>query len=427
VSAVHTGNGGLVIEVSDIGIGMTESDLRVANRRLQSGGEVDPYTARHMGMFVVGRLASQHGLVVRLRSTIAGEPNSGTTAGVFVPSELLAVAAAPDQFGGPEYTAPADAHAGIHTALALDEDHEDYADYLEEPGHEYTNGHSEVPPIALLPQRNPGASGISDIPASLAYPAADEPQDEWPAEELWPADSMPAQTADHAPWGDPSSPQPDPDRPPVDTSSFFASRAQAASNGTAAPPAADEPQQRTPKWPGSPTPAGQPVADPLSEPEPARHAVHEPSPTAGADDAIYQKMLSEWLVDPTELAKSEDLNWESVWDHGWSAAAAAESAPVVEHTDEGLPMRQPGARLVPGAVDLAGSNDSPRGGYQANGGAHRSDGGDDEVPSAAEFGTGGGPIPSRDPDAVRASISNHFGGVHAGRSHARGTRGIDNE
>ena len=174
VSAVHTGNGGLVIEVSDIGIGMTESDLRVANTRLQSGGEVNPYTARHMGLFVVGRLAAQHGLVVRLRSTIAGEPNSGTTAGVFVPSELLVVAGAPDQFGGPEYGTPADAHAGIHTALALDEDH-DYADHLDEPGQEYLNGHSEVP-VALLPQRNPGASGISDIPASLAQPAAEQPE-----------------------------------------------------------------------------------------------------------------------------------------------------------------------------------------------------------------------------------------------------------
>src|SRR4029079_17010927 len=118
VSAVHTGNGGLVIEVSDIGIGMTESDLRVANTRLQSGGEVNPYTARHMGLFVVGRLAAQHGLVVRLRSTIAGEPNSGTTAGVFVPTALLVVAGEPDHFGEPDYDIPADAHAGIHTALA---------------------------------------------------------------------------------------------------------------------------------------------------------------------------------------------------------------------------------------------------------------------------------------------------------------------
>ena len=121
VSAVHTGNGGLVIEVSDIGLGMTESDLRVANTRLQSGGEVTPYTARHMGLFVVGRLAQQHGLVVRLRSTIAGEPNSGTTAGVYVPSELLSRAGVHEQLDTGAQGTPADARSGIATALALDE------------------------------------------------------------------------------------------------------------------------------------------------------------------------------------------------------------------------------------------------------------------------------------------------------------------
>jgi signal transduction histidine kinase len=419
VSAVHTGNGGLVIEVSDIGIGMTEPDLRVANTRLQSGGEVNPYTARHMGLFVVGRLASQHGLVVRLRSTIAGEPNSGTTAGVFVPGELLVVGGAPDQYGEPDYSAPADAYAGIHTALALDEDH-DYSDYVEEPGHEYTNGHGEVP-VALLPQRNPGASGISDIPASLAQPAAEEePQDEWPAEELWPEDSMPAQTTDVPPWGQRLAQQPEADRAPVDTSAFFASRAQADSNGAPTPAEVEEPQE--------PAAHDRPPAEPeQSQPEPARHAEHEPSSTAGADDAIYQKMLSEWLVDPTDIAKSDDLNWESVWDHGWSVAAAAEDAPVTKHTEEGLPVREPGARLVPGAVDAAGSDGPSLEVHSTNGGAHRSRHGDDEVASAAEFGTRGESIPQRDPDAVRASISNHFGGVRAGRSHARETRGTDNE
>jgi signal transduction histidine kinase len=417
VSAVHTGNGGLVIEVSDIGIGMTEPDLRVANTRLQSGGEVNPYTARHMGLFVVGRLASQHGLVVRLRSTIAGEPNSGTTAGVFVPGELLVVAgAAPDQFGEPDYGIPADAHAGIHTALALDEDH-DFGDFVEEHGPEYTNGHGDVP-VALLPQRNPGASGISDIPASLAQPAEEEPADEWPAEEPWPEDSMPAQTEEVPPWGQRLAPQPDADRAPVDTSAFFASRAQAASNGVPAPPEVEQSRQQPSAQDQPPAAAEEP------RPEPTRHASDEPSATAGADDAIYQKMLSEWLVDPTDLAKSDDLNWESVWDHGWSVAAAAEEAPVAEHTEEGLPVREPGARLVPGAVDAARpSNGTAR----ANGGAHRSDHGDDEVASAAEFGTGGEPIPPRDPEAVRASISNHFGGVRAGRSHAQETRGTDNE
>jgi signal transduction histidine kinase len=421
VSAVHTGNGGMVIEVSDIGIGMTEPDLRVANTRLQSGGEVNPYTARHMGLFVVGRLAAQHGLVVRLRSTIAGEPNSGTTAGVFVPSELLVGAEAPDQFGGTEYATPADAHAGIHTALALDEDHDLYADHFDQSGHEYTNGHGDVP-VGLLPQRNPGASGISDIPASLAaQPPEQQPEQEVHGEESWPEDSMPAQTAEPAAWGQPVAPEPEADRGPVDTSAFFASRAQAASNGAPTHEPVEQPQEQAPEQAEPQAAAEQP------EPEPTRHAVPQASATAGADDAIYQKMLSEWLVDPTDIAKSDDLNWESVWDHGWSAAAAAEDAPVVEHTEEGLPVRDPGARLVPGAVDSLVTEPPFGGAVHSNGGAHRSDDRDDEVASAAEFGTGGGPIPPRDPAAVRASISNHFGGVHAGRSHAQEARGTDNE
>jgi signal transduction histidine kinase len=428
VSAVHTGNGGLVVEVSDIGIGMTEPDLRVANTRLQSGGEVNPYTARHMGLFVVGRLAAQHGLVVRLRSTIAGEQNSGTTAGVFVPSELLVQTGAPDQFGGSEYATPADAHAGIVTALALDEDHDysdysDYSEHLDQPGQGSLNGHSEVP-VGLLPQRNPGASGISDIPTSLVQPAAEqraEEEEEWPAEDLWPADSMPAHTAEPAHWERPAAQEPDADRALTDTSAFFASRTHAASNGVPTPAPVAEPA------PQPPPRHEQPVAAEEPHRESARHASHEQSPTAGADDAIYQKMLSEWLVDPTDMAKSADLNWESVWDHGWSAAAAAEDAPVAEHTEAGLPVRQPGARLVPGAVDSPDPDGPLRGGHRFNGGAHRSDEPDDEVASAAEFDTGGGPIPPRDPDAVRASISNHFGGVHAGRSHAQETRGTDNE
>ncbi|HEX2286972.1 MAG TPA: ATP-binding protein, partial [Mycobacterium sp.] len=415
VSAVHTGNGGLVIEVSDIGLGMTESDLRVANTRLQSGGEVNPYTARHMGLFVVGRLAAQHGLVVRLRSTIAGEPNSGTTAGVYVPAELLSRAEPTDQFGAPEYGRPADAHAGIVTALALDEDHGDYYgadEHDRSTGREHLNGHAEVP-VSLLPQRDPGASGISDLPASLATPAAEQP--DW-TQDQWPADAMPTHTREPEYFEpEPEYPEPDVARAaPTDTSGFFAARAHAAGNGVPIPPPAAEPQEHKTQTPEPPAP-------------PSRHAAREPSSAAGADDAIYQKMLSEWLVDPTELANSEDLNWESVWDRGWSAAAAAEDAPVLHHTDEGLPVREPGARLVPGAMDSAGADGPVDRRHRANGGAHRSPDSDDEVASAAEFDSGGLGIPQRDPDAVRASISSHFGGVHAGRSHVRETRGTDNE
>lgn len=307
VSAVPTGNNGLVIEVSDTGLGMTESDLRVANTRLESGGEVNPYTARHMGLFVVGRLAASHGLVVRLRSTVAGEPDSGTTAGVYIPARLL-IHTAPAQYGGHEEAVPADAHAGIVTALNL-----------EVPA----GVPPEVPAAAapdLLPQRRPGTSGIIEAPTET--PAA-------------PPVTTPVETP--------------PNRSEV--AAFFSPR------------------------PGPPETNGH-----------SRHAAVDD----GSDDAIYQKMLSEWLVDPHELSHSTDLNWKSVWDHGWSAAEAAEAAPVLDHTAEGLPVRQPGARLVPGHAD-------------------------------------GEPVASagRDPEAVRNSIGSHFGGVHAGRLRAQETGGAD--
>ncbi|WP_102142241.1 ATP-binding protein [Mycobacterium hubeiense] len=442
ISAVHTGKGGLVIEVSDIGIGMTESDLRVANTRLQSGGEVNPYTARHMGLFVVGRLAAQHGLVVRLRSTIAGEPSSGTTAGVYVPAELIVT---PDgTFGEPQYGTPADAHAGIATALALDEDHSEFSEFSEysEASHDYAehadfaessvddrrNGHSDVP-IDLLPQRNPGASGISDVPAAFTADAPAEPEPAWPQD--WPSDSMPVQ-ADPTPAPDVvgrATPAPDvvgrATPAPIDTSPFFASRAQVASNGVHEAPPAEPPTHEPPPEAPQPTAQEPDLPEGLMA-EAVEPTAAETSATAGDGDAIYQKMLSEWLIDPTELANSSDLNWESVWDHGWSAAAAAEETPVREHTEEGLPIREPGARLVPGAADPAAVGGA-FGGEQRNGGAHRSSEDDDQVASATESDTGAHSLSLRDPDAVRASISNHFGGVHAGRSHARETRGNENE
>lgn len=408
VSAVHTGNGGLVIEVSDIGLGMTDPDLRVANTRLQSGGEVNPYTARHMGLFVVGRLAAQHGLVVRLRSTVAGRPHSGTTAGVYIPAELLFHGSAPIQYDAPRYDdapqydeAPQyEAHqyeAHQYDEPAYDEDDVDDHRFVADAP-EYRNGHADVP-VSLLPQRNPGASGISAIPA-IPFEPAPEPERDW-AEEEWPEDSMPAQTPQVAPR--PPAPTERPSQAPADTSAYFAARAQAPvppTNG-AHPPF---------------TPPAPPALPPV---EAGAHAA-----TAGSDDAIFQKMLSEWLIDdPTELAQSTDLDWKTVWDRGWEAAAAADEAPVARHTEHGLPMREPGARLVPGAAD---NQDGGHDGRHRNGGANGANG-VGEGPEDRDADTGPQAVPARDPEAVRASIGSHFGGVHAGRTHARETRGTEDE
>ena len=56
------------------------------------------------------------------------------------------------------------------------------------------------------------------------------------------------------------------------------------------------------------------------------------------------------MGDPHDLANSPDLDWQTVWDRGWSLAAEAESAPVDTVTAHGLPRRTPGARLIPGAA-----------------------------------------------------------------------------
>lgn len=145
-------------------------------------------------------------------------------------------------------------------------------------------------------------------------------------------------------------------------------------------------------------------------------------------DLIYQRMLSEWLVDPHELAHSADLDWKSVWDRGWSAAAEVENAPVHAHTDHGLPVREPGARLVPGAAipeaeaplnGVGHHRAEERNGVASNGGLHSASMPEQKSRHQA---------PARDPDAIRASISSHFGGVRAGRSHARETdQGQDDE
>ena len=99
--------------------------------------------------------------------------------------------------------------------------------------------------------------------------------------------------------------------------------------------------------------------------------------------------------------------------------AASEHMPI-ERADQLAAVASGLASLSTGASQLFN-------GGSTNGGAHRSHDDDDEVESAAEFPTGARAVPVRDPEAVRASMSSHFGGVHAARSHAQETRGTDNE
>ncbi|MEU4341426.1 ATP-binding protein [Nocardia sp. NPDC023852] len=80
---------GLLIEVADRGIGMPPAEMADINRRLEQTAEPGPDTARHMGLFVVGRLAERHGLSVRLRPTFDTARDPGVTVTVHVPIGLI--------------------------------------------------------------------------------------------------------------------------------------------------------------------------------------------------------------------------------------------------------------------------------------------------------------------------------------------------
>ncbi|MEU4646301.1 HAMP domain-containing sensor histidine kinase [Nocardia fluminea] len=87
---------GLLIEVADRGIGMPPAEMSEINHRLGQTAEPGPDTARHMGLFVVGRLAERHGLTVRLRPTFDTARDPGVTVTVHVPVGLIVTGA-----GGP--------------------------------------------------------------------------------------------------------------------------------------------------------------------------------------------------------------------------------------------------------------------------------------------------------------------------------------
>lgn len=321
VSAVRGSEGGVLLRVADAGLGMTDADRRMANMRLQAGGEVTPDNARHMGLFVVGRLASRHGIRVGLRGPAAGESGSGTTAEVYLPLPVLTEGQAGQAGQEGQAGQAAKPRGGV---FMVSPPRTQPAQAAPPPAHTAsTQNGSEGPPVTLLPRRTPGSSGVTVVPDQLAAPHIQtQPK---PKREL------------KTPWWEtqqPYQPQPRPltnSSEASDTSAFFARR-----------PAPPETRP-------APTPAPTPKPTPPPPQPTPRQAAQPPDPDD--DDVIYRRMLSEMMGDPHELADSPDLDWKSVWDRGWSAAAEADDKPVESHTDHGLPVRTPGARLIPGTAD----------------------------------------------------------------------------
>lgn len=123
---------------------------------------------------------------------------------------------------------------------------------------------------------------------------------------------------------------------------------------------------------------------PQQQPQPA----HRPAgDSVMSGSPIYQRMVSEWLVEPASGAQDDSAEWSSTSDAGWAAAAEAANPTSSSKTQGGLPIRRPGAQLVPGAV-------------------------------AQEDETG-----ARNPDEIRNSLTRHLSGVRSGRADSQYTDG----
>ncbi|HEX6932427.1 MAG TPA: nitrate- and nitrite sensing domain-containing protein [Streptosporangiaceae bacterium] len=75
---------GIVVEVEDRGLGMSEQDIARANERLANSPEFDLADSDKLGFFVVARLAARHKIKITLRTS----PYGGIAAIVLLPHEI---------------------------------------------------------------------------------------------------------------------------------------------------------------------------------------------------------------------------------------------------------------------------------------------------------------------------------------------------
>ncbi|WP_223006008.1 sensor histidine kinase [Streptomyces genisteinicus] len=90
ITGEPVGNG-YALEVEDRGLGMGRAALAEANRKLEESEALDLFDSDRLGLFVVSRLASRHGIRVRLGTS----PYGGSTAVVLLPTTLLQPAPLP--------------------------------------------------------------------------------------------------------------------------------------------------------------------------------------------------------------------------------------------------------------------------------------------------------------------------------------------
>ena len=180
VSGQPLSSGGVLLDITDNGVGISDQEMSHANWRLDNPPVVDVAVSRRMGLFVVGRLAARHGVRVRLRHAQAG----GLTALIWLPDTVAAPeVAAPlgrlrrfeaDDYGpAPSLSAPTQSAASQATAAAR------IPRFSPTPAQPAAPAQPVVPAQPAAPSFSPAVGAGTPVPASQAPqapPTAQAPQ-----------------------------------------------------------------------------------------------------------------------------------------------------------------------------------------------------------------------------------------------------------
>ena len=302
-------SGGVLLEITDRGVGMTPKELAYANWQLENPPTADANIPKSIGLLVVGRLAARHGIGVRLQPADFG----GLTALVWLPDAVLteqgAMAARSGGF------ASAGSRRGMHQAVP-------------DPGYATAQ---EVATARFAP--SPG--DIRETNREIKLDRRPVPDASRPSSESWsPAAARSAlRTRSPASTGSPASEppealgeqvaaadQPDPDlrNVPPGTAAPLSQNTSTAADGVIVPPSGDlGGEQRLPVF-----------------------------------NAVESRWFREGRSAPGSPGHTSATGsrWSSPADVGWRAASAADSPSSAGSTAAGLPVRLPNANLVPGTI-----------------------------------------------------------------------------
>ncbi len=372
-------SGGVLLEITDQGVGMGAEEMAHANWRLDNPPVVDVAVSRRMGLFVVARLAARHGIRVRMRPAATG----GLIALVWLPDEAIlhespdaspgarrtgaAAEAAPEPFAGGSL-AGAGANgaaasiwgeaAGDRTAAEQD------ITAARAPRFAPLRADAEDTGPGLGPRRVPGAgprpgaggwanTGPLPMFRTVPRPAGSGPE----PEETGP---QPPVTAGEEPAQEPAAAGAD---SPTATYAPFGTEPQPADGGAGAPFGGTS--QPLLGAPSPMAPAEMDLSSPLTDGgygwdgNSSRGVIMPDSLGEESRLPIFEAVESDWFrrgrqsVGRSGQDAEVGNGWASPADEGWRAAEAVSTPSSGGLTSAGLPKRVPQANLVPGTAAAA--------------------------------------------------------------------------